>query len=122
MEQFVRVNDGRGVTSRKTPIAHVSLTTSAQTIFTVRDGTAAEVKRLTAVNTTGGAVTLTLHSVPDGGAVATGNMELSAHSIAANTSVDLTDLIGGFYAAGTTLQALASATGIVIHGFAEESL
>lgn len=127
MEQRVRINTGDQLQKRPVPIEHTLITAtvigSAQTIFTVRDGTVAEVKRLAVANTSGTAATLSLHSVPSGGSAATGNTELAAVSIPANTSSDLTEFIGGLYQAGTTLQAFAGTTSVlVIHGWITERL
>lgn len=81
------------------------------------------VKQLSAVNVTGSAATLSLHSIPASGSIGDSNAELKGVSIPANTAADLTLFIGGLYKAGTTLK-VYSGTGsaIVIHGWAEEVL
>jgi hypothetical protein len=80
-----------------------------------------EVKRLAVANVTGSAATLTLHTVPDGGSIATGNAEMVGYSVAANTAVDLTDFLGGLYEGGATLQCWSNTNGaLVIHGHGEE--
>jgi hypothetical protein len=122
----VRTNDGRQVSTYLAPITHTQISGtgsgSANTIYTVGQS-AALVKRLAVANTTDTGVNLTLHAVPSGGSIATGNTELNEYAIAADTSVDLTELIGGYYQEGTTLQAFASsANALVMHGFVEESL
>ena len=122
----VRTQEPR-VSRRPVRIGHdlIAGTTSgaADTVYTVRDGVLFEVKRLTVVNTSGSAVTLDLHTVPSAGSIADGNTEINALSIAANTAVDLTDMIGGLYDAGTTFQAWAGTTNVlVVHGWGEEIL
>ncbi len=122
-----RINDSRQTQARPVPIDHTQISAtvigSAQTIFTVRDDTLAEVKQLAVANTSGTAATISLHSVPSGGSASTGNTELGAFSIAANTSVDLTDLIGGLYAPGVTLEVFSGTTNVlVVHGWVEERL
>lgn len=127
MTQYrVRTQD-EAVDRRFVPIAHTLIagTTSgaADTVYTVRDNAAVIVRRLSVANTSGSAATLTMHAVPSGGAIAAGNTEIGGMSIAANSSVDLTELIGGFYDEGTTLEAFAGTTNVlVLHGWAEEIL
>lgn len=119
--------EGQRVSSRKVPIPHllVAGTTSgaADTLYTVRSGVIAEIKRLVVTNTSGTAATLTLHAVPSAGSIATANAELVGFSVDANKAVDLTNLIGGMYAQGTTLEAFAGTTNVlVVHGWVEEIL
>ena len=131
MEQRVRVNDGRGIDSRPIPIPHlrVNATTSgaADTLLTVRDPGISNlilvIKHLAVVNTTGSAATLSLNSIPSGGSYGFGNAELVAYSVAANTAVDITDLVGQFYQTGTVLKAFSGTSdALVVHGWAEEVL
>jgi hypothetical protein len=126
-EQRVRFNDGSVPSTRLSPITHTLITGTssgaANTIYAVRAGISAKVERLTVVNTSGSAVALTLHAVPDAGSIATGNTELGGVSIPANTAADLTDFIGGFYGPGTTLRAFAGTGSVlVMHGWVEEIL
>jgi hypothetical protein len=127
-EQRVRVDQSAGFVSlRPIPLTHLLITAttsgSAQTFATVRTGVILRVSRLAVVNVTGGAATLSLHSVPSGGTIGNGNAELLALSVAANTAVDLTDRIGGLYGAGTTLHAYSgTGSALVLHGYAEEVL
>lgn len=128
MELRVRSQDVGGFpASRAIPLDHLLITATtsgtAQTFATVRANTMLKIRQLSVVNATGSAATLTLHSVQDGGSVATGNTEISALSVAANTAVDLTAFVGGLYKAGTTLQAYAgTGSALVLHGWAEEVL
>lgn len=128
MEFRVRSQDVGGFPSvRSVPLDHLLITATtsgtAQTLATVRANTMLKIRQLSVVNTTGSAATLTLHSVPDGGSVAAGNTEISALSIAANTAVDLTALVGGLYKSGAMLQAYSgTGSALVLHGWAEEVL
>lgn len=128
MEQRIRISDPSPIIAKRyVPINHllVTATTSgaAQTLYTVRDGVMLKLGGLSVANTSGSAVALTLYAVPSGGAVGTGNMELGAVSIPANSSVNLALIVGGLYKAGATLRAFA-ATGsvLVLHGWGEEVL
>lgn len=120
----VRTQEG-AVTRRPIPVPHVTVaaTTSgaANTVLSVTRLT--EIKRLVVSNITGSAATLSLNSVPPSGSIGDSNAEVKALSIAANTAVDLSDLIQGLYIAGTELLAYSGTAGaLVIHGWAEEIL
>lgn len=126
-EVQLRQAPGLVVESRKVPIAHLNVTAtvigSAETLFTVRDDVAFEVKRLAVANTTGSAATLSLHTVPSGGTAGVGNAEFMAVNVPANSSSDLTDYIGGLYDAGTTFEVYAGTNGaLTVHGWGEEIL
>lgn len=122
----VRTQDDN-VGRRSIPIPHliVSATTSgaANTLLTVRPKVSLIVRQLSVVNVTGSAATLSVNSVPAAGSIADANAEFVAYSVAANTAVDLTSLIGQFYVAGTVLRAYSgTANALVLHGWAEEVL
>lgn len=127
MSQFrVRTQD-QNVGSRMVPISHVlvSATTSggANTVFTVRDGVLLVVRQLALANVTGTAATVSINTVPAGGAIGDGNAEMKGVSVPANSTTDITDKIGQFYAAGTVMKAYSGTTNaIVVHGWAEEIL
>lgn len=126
-EVQLRQAPGLIVESRKVPIEHLNITAtvigSAETLFTVRDDVAFEVKRLAVANTTGSAATLSLHTVPSGGTAGVGNAEFMTVSVPANSSSDLTDYIGGLYDAGTSFQVYSGTNGaLTIHGWGEEIL
>lgn len=119
--------DLAAVKTRAVPIAHLNITAtvigSAQTLFTVRDGVSLEVKRLSVVNTTGTAATLSVHTVPSGGSAAVGNAEIFGASIPANTAADMTDVIQGLYPSGTTFEVYSGTNGaLTIHGWGVENL
>lgn len=128
MEQRVRIESQSGaVQVRPVPLSHllVTATTSgtAQTFQTVRSGVMLKIRQLSVVNVTGSAATLSLHAVPAAGSIGNGNAELIGYSIAANSAVDLTSLVGGLYTAGTVLQAYSgTGSALVLHGWAEEVL
>lgn len=121
----VRIDDRRGIIERSVAIPHATVVGTvvgaATTIFTVRDRASIELRHIAAVNKTGTAATLTVHTIPSGGAIGVTNTEISALSIAANTAVDLTDMFGGFYTTGMVFAAFSgTASAIVMHGWARE--
>lgn len=84
------------------------LTTSAATYYTTPANTITTIAACTLTNTTVGAVTATVHLVPNGGTATASNMILSARVIAAGESFNVGSAIGQSLAAGGTIQALAS--------------
>lgn len=102
-------------------ITAAQLTTSAATYYTVPTGVTAYIRKLSLLNSTGGAVTATVHLVPNGGTANATNMVISAQSIAAGASYQCPEVEGQALAAGATIQALASAgTAISLRGTALE--
>lgn len=69
--------------------------------------TTAKIARAVFVNTTGGAVTLTVAIVAAGGSVSSGNTVINALSIPANQTYTSQALAGAILPAGTTLHASA---------------
>lgn len=127
MESRVRVNTGEGVAAREVPIPHLLITATtsgaAQTLFTVRAGVLFKVRRLAVANITGSAAVLNMNAIPTGGSLVDGNAEAKGLSVPANSVNDLTDFIGGFYAAGTVFRAFAgTGSALVLHGWGEEIL
>lgn len=123
----VQANEGGFVENREVPITHTLVTSTsmggANVAYTVREGVNIKVQRLSVANTSASPANLSMHGVPDGGAAALGNTELGAITIPANTSVDLTDMVGGFYTEKMQLRFFASvASVLVVHGWAEEIL
>lgn len=101
-------------TRPKRLIAGSQLTTSAATYYTAT-GLKARIDNLTLTNTTAGAVTATVHLVPNGGSATASNCILSAKSINAGDSYVVPGAIAQWLEAGGTIQALASsATSISI--------
>lgn len=118
---------GGVVPSRPVPIAHLLVAAtssgSADTLYTVRTGVMLKITRLSVANVTGSAATLSLNAIPSGGSIGDGNAEMKAYSVAANTAVDLSQLVGGLYEAGTVLKAYSGTTNaLVLHGWGEEVL
>lgn len=89
-------------------VAGTQLGTSAATAYTATN-VKAQIQAFTLTNTTGGAVTATVHLVPSGGTASASNMILSAKSIAAGETYKCIEAIGQWLEAGGTIQALASA-------------
>jgi predicted phage tail protein len=85
------------------------LTTSAVAYYTAPANTVATISACTLTNTTAGAVTATLHLVPSAGTATALNCILSARTIAARETYNVSSAIGQTLAAGGMLQALASA-------------
>jgi hypothetical protein len=84
------------------------LTTSAATYYTAPATATTRIDNCALTNTTGGAVTATVHLVPSGGSASASNCVMSARSIAAGATVLVAGAIGQWLAGGGTLQALAS--------------
>lgn len=82
----------------------LALTTPA-TLYTVPTGTRTLITGMTLTNTTGGAVTATVHL----GTAAAANCVMSARSLAAGETVSVTGAIGQVMEAAEVLQAAASA-------------
>lgn len=82
------------------------LTTSAATYYTAT-GVKTRIDACALTNTSGGAVTATMHLVPSGGSAAASNRILSARSIAAGATLVVPGAIGQWLEDGGTLQALA---------------
>lgn len=128
MEQRIRISDPSPIIGKRyVPIDHLLITATtsgtAQALYTVRTGVMLKLGGLSVANTSGSAAALTLYSVPAGGSVGTGNMELGAVSIPANSSSDLTPYLGGLYKAGATFRVFAGTGSVlVIHGWGEEVL
>lgn len=118
---------GGVIPARDVPIDHLLITGTtsgaAQTLYTVRAGVMLKVRRLAVANLTGSAATLSLNAIPSGGAIGDGNAELKGYSVAANTAVDLTEIVGGLYQAGTVIKAYSgTGSALVLHGWGEEVL
>ena len=90
-------------------VAGSQLTVAAITYYTAPASTTTTIAACTLTNTTAGAVTATIHLVPNGGTATVSNMILSARALAAGESFNVGSAIGQSLAPGGTLQALASA-------------
>jgi hypothetical protein len=89
-------------------VAGSQLTTSAAVYYTAPAATKARIDACALTNTSGGAVTATMHLVASGGTASAANRILSARSIAAGATLIVPGAIGQWLEAGGTLQALAS--------------
>lgn len=89
-------------------VSGVQIANSATTYYTATN-VRARIDACALTNTTGGAVTATLHIVPSGGSATTSNCVLSAQSIPAGGTFVPPGVIGQWVPAGGTLRALASA-------------
>lgn len=115
------------VGARTIPIPHVriSATTSggANTVLTTRENVITHVKHLAVANTTGSAATLSINAIPDGGSIGDANAEMVAASVPANSSADISDVIGQMYGPNVVIKAYSGTSdALVIHGWAEEIL
>lgn len=100
------------------PIEPVQLQTTVSTLYTAKDDADFWIQHLWAANVTGGALTLTLYFVPDGGTAGAANTAMATVSIAANTSVVLDVAVNHRLPVGASLQALCSSNdGINIGGW-----
>ena len=91
------------------PVDIVQLTTSAQQIAETVNAADFEINALYASNISGAAQTVTLHLVPEGGTVGTGNIIMFQVAVAQNTMGILFDREARLrLAPGQTLHALAS--------------
>jgi len=98
-------------------IAGSQLTTSAATYYTAPALTQCIIRKLTFVNTTGGAVTVTAHLITSGGSASASNTIASAKSLAGGEAWSSPDAEGQVLEAGGFIQALASAgTSITVIG------
>ena len=83
---------------------------NAQTTqYTAPASTRTILDKMTATNTTGGAVVLTVNLVASGGAAAAGNTVMSAQSIAAGTAYLCTEVAGHVLNPGDFVSTLAGA-------------
>jgi hypothetical protein len=88
---------------------------SATTEYTAAAATRVIIDKFTATNITGGAITLTIYLVPSGGSAGASNTIISALSIAAGATTDLTQLQNQILNSGDFVSVFASAaTSIVI--------
>lgn len=79
------------------------------TAYTVPPSSAVKVATAVLTNVTGSAVTVSVSVVPSGGAVDGTHVVVSAFSLAANDSTNLTELVGGMLDAGAFVSINASA-------------
>lgn len=104
------------------PISPLQLTTAAQTAYTVPAGTVATISNLSITNTTANVVSVTIYNVPQSGSVGANNELVAGYQLSAGQTWVPPQAIGLSLAAGTTLQALASAnTSLTLMGAVYET-
>lgn len=118
-----QVDVGSGfVSERLVPFPQLLVTATtqaaAQTLAGANSRGAMLIKRLAVVNASSAARALTLHAVPSGGSISSATSQLVGYAIDANSAVDLTEIIAGYYPSGTTLRVWAdSANALVVSGY-----
>lgn len=106
-EQERVVSDAKPVSKEVTTV-----TNSNVTLWTVTADNFLFIEDFGVCNIDGGAITITVYIVPDGGAAANGNKVYDAYAVAANDSGTLTALIGTMVAPLSLIVAVtSSATG-----------
>lgn len=88
-------------------------TGTADVFFTVPSGTVIKVEDLYAINTSAGAVALSIHVIPSGGSIGATNLALDVLSIAAHTAVKLDAIIGDMWVAGDSVEVFAGTTNVI---------
>jgi hypothetical protein len=111
--QFQTEQQARSQLILPKPIAVTPLGTTASVIYTADAVADFWIVHLWVTNTTGSAVTYTVHFVPPSGTAAVGNRAVSAKSLAANTSEVIDVAVNHRIAAGSTVQALCSSANAV---------
>lgn len=94
-------------TTPKRLVAGSQIAASATTYYTATN-VKARIDACAVTNTTGGAITVTIHLVPSGGSASASNCVCSAISVAAGATFIPSGVIGQWLESGGTLQALAS--------------
>lgn len=97
-------------------LAITPLQTTASTLLTVKTGFDFIVRHLWVANTTGGAVTYTLHFVPAAGSPATANMAIAARSLGANASEVVAVAVGHRLLPGESIRALCATNSAINMG------
>jgi len=92
------------------------LTGAAATYYTAPLATKAVVKNANVCNSTAGAVNLTVHLVPNGGAAGATNILISARAVAPGAVDRCPELVNQVIEAGGTLQALGLSLTLVASG------
>jgi hypothetical protein len=95
--------------TNKTLVEGVQLTAVVVSYYTPAALTTCVLKKLTATNSTAGAIALTVYLVPSGGAPGVTNIVTSAKSIAAGATYEVYEAENHVLQPGDSLQAFASA-------------
>lgn len=103
-------------TTAKALVQGSVLTGSAAVYYTADAAVRAIVKSASVVNTTGGAVAVTIYKVPNGGTPGAANTIISARNVASNETYNCPELVNHVLETGATLQALGSGLTFVVSG------
>ena len=87
----------------------IQLTNAVVSYYSVPANTITTISAMSLINTTAGAVTATVHLVASAGSPSAANMILSARTIAAGESYNVSSAIGQSLPAGAMIQALSGA-------------
>lgn len=91
------------------------------TQYTAPSGTRTIIDKFTGTNTTGGAVSLTVKLIPNGGSAGASNTIVSARSLAAGECYTFPEIVGHVLNPGDVISTLASsATSITVRGSGRE--
>ena len=93
---------------------------AVQTTQFVSANARAIIDKFTAVNTTAGALTLSVNLVVQAGTAGPTNLIVKAKSIAANETYTFPELVGHYLMPGGFISTLASATGLTIRASGRE--
>jgi len=96
-------------------VAGSQLTAAAATYYTAPAATKAIIKAATLLNNTGGAVTVDVHLVPNGGSATAANRVLRK-TLANDTGHTCPELVNQVLEAGGTIQALGLNVAMVVSG------
>ena len=78
-------------------------------LYTAPANTRTIIDKMTVTNTTGGALTVTVFLVPSGGAANAGTTVISAQSVASNSTILCSEVVGHILNPGDAIVAIASA-------------
>lgn len=95
------------ITGKRFTASASQLGTGASTLYTATN-VKAQIHAFNVLNTSGGAVTVTVHLVPTGESVGDANMILKAKSLNAGESYKVIEAIGQWMSSGDAIHALAS--------------
>lgn len=103
-------------TTAKRLVPGSQLTASVATYYTAPTKTRAVIRSAQLVNTTGGAVAVTVYAVPSGASAGAANTLISARAVAAGESYSCPELVNTVLEEGGTLQALGLNVTLVVSG------
>ena len=101
------------IQSQDAPIVQAALYTAVNLTATI--------DKLTATNTTPGAVMISVNLVPGGDVVGSGNLIAKTVSIAAGGSYNFPEVVGHDLADGDSISVLASAAGVTVRASGRET-